>query len=220
MSWLATTHIGALEISSPQSVRSWSKPVYEAFLAGAWLLYWTDDTLYWASKPELHMERTANGKRFHNDKGPALRSDIENLYFWHGVLVPAFAVIKPEWITLKHIGDEDNAEVRRVLIERYGLSRYLMDSGAAKISEDDEFGELYKTDVPGDEAIVMVKVINSTPELDGTFKPYFLRVHPDLCPMYKDGSLGEPQKFTALNAIASTFGMTGKEYLKRMLAQT
>jgi hypothetical protein len=154
----------------------------------------------------------------HNASGPALRSDVENLYFWHGVLVPAFAVTRPEWITLKHIADEDNAEVRRILIERYGMSRYLIDSGARKVAED-EFGELYSSDIPNDEPLVMVKVLNSTPEPDGSYKPYFLRVHPELRPLLNDG-LGDPQTPTPLNAIASTFGMTGDKYLKRLVAQS
>lgn len=134
-------------------------------------------------------------------------------------MVPAFAVVKPEWISLKHIQDEENAELRRVLIERYGLSRYLLDSGAKRIAED-EFGELYRTEIEGDEPLVMVKVMNSTPEPDGSVKPYFLRVHPELRPLRQDGSVGEPQDITAMNAVASTFGLTGAEYLERLLAQT
>jgi len=39
-------------------------------------------------------------------------------------------------------------------------------------------GELYFAEVPGDEPLVMVKVMNSTLEPDGSPKPYFLRVHP------------------------------------------
>jgi len=132
--------------------------------------------------------------------------------------VPAFAVVKPEWITVKHIADEENAEVRRVLIERYGLTRYLLDSGAQKIAED-EFGEVYRTELPGDEPLVMVKVINSTPEPDGSRRPYFLRVHPEMRVLGKDG-LGDPQAVTPLNAVASTFGMTGEQYLKRLVEQS
>jgi hypothetical protein len=200
-------------------VQAWSEPIFEAFLAGGWILYWTEDTLYWAAKPEVHKEATAQGgRRLHNSSGPALRSDVENLYYWHGVMVPAFVITKPEWITLKHIADEDNAEARRIFIERYGLSRYLLDSGAQKLAED-EFGELYRTEIPGDEPLVMVKVLNSTPEPDGSQKPYFLRVHPELCLLRNDG-LGDPQKATPLNAIASTFGMTGAEYLKSLVTQT
>jgi hypothetical protein len=209
---------GAVQMGNTE-VQSWSRPIFDAFLFGAWMLHWTKDTLFWIAKPTLHAEQIPNGKRFHNSIGPALESDLENLYFWHGVMVPAFAVTKPEWITLKHIQDENNAEVRRVLIERYGLSRYLLDSGAKRIAED-EFGEVYSTEILGDESLVMVKVMNSTPEPDGSFKPYFLRVNPELRPLLKNGQMGEPQKITALNAVASTFGMTGEQYLQRLLAQT
>jgi hypothetical protein len=216
---MATTYIGAVQLKSPAAVQSWSKPLFEAFLAGGWMLHWTEDTLYWVAKPEVHRESIAGGgRRLHNSQGPALRSDVENLYFWHGVMVPAFVVMKPEWITLKHIAEEENAEVRRVFIERYGLTRYLLDSGAEKIAED-EFGELYRTEIPGDEPLVMVKVINSTPELDGSFKPYFLRVHPEARLLLKDG-LGDAQTLTPLNAVASTFGLTGEKYLKQLIAQS
>jgi hypothetical protein len=116
---------------------------------------------------------------------------------------------EPGRITIEAIRAEVNAEVRRVMIERYGLSRYLLDSKAIKLCED-EFGELYKADLEGDEPLVMVKVMNSTPETDGSFKPYFLRVHPELRPLLKDGNLGEPQHPSPLNAIASTFGMRGQ----------
>ena len=65
----------------------------------------------------------------------------------------------------------------------------------------------------------MVKILNSTPEPDGTQKPYFLRVHPEIRLLLKDGA-GETQTPTPLNAIASTFGMTGKQYLDALVAQT
>ena len=65
----------------------------------------------------------------------------------------------------------------------------------------------------------MVKVLNSTPEPDGTQKPYFLRVHPELRLLLKN-SLGDPQPASPVNAIASTFGMTGQQYLRSLVAQT
>jgi hypothetical protein len=115
-------------------------------------------------------------------------------------------------ITAQRIDEENNAEIRRVMIELYGQSKYLLDSGATKLHED-EWGILYRKEIPGDEPLVMVKVVNSTREPDGTFKDYFLRVQPELRPMLEGGGLGDPQKLTALNAVASTFGLTGKEYL-------
>jgi hypothetical protein len=47
---------------------------------------------------------------------------------------------------------------------------------------------------------------------DLRFKEYFLSVHPQLCPLLDNEQLGPPQKLTARNAVASTFGMTGNEY--------
>jgi len=220
LSWLATTYIGAVQLKKA-SVKSWAEPVFEAFVAGAWILHFTEDTLYWVAKPKVHVEpiTPGNGRRLHNSSYAAVESDLENIYFWHGVLVPAFVVTYPQWITLTHIQDEANAEVRRVMIERYGLSRYLLDSGAKKLAED-EFGELYSTEIPGDESLVMVKVLNSTAESDGSYKPYFLRVHPELRPLLADRSTGPAQKLTPLNAVASTFGLTGREYLESLVAQT
>jgi hypothetical protein len=63
------------------------------------------------------------------------------------------------------------------MIERYGQAKYLGESGAAQIHSD-EFGVLYQKPIADDEPLVMVKVVNSTPEPDGTFKDYFLRVPP------------------------------------------
>ena len=215
-SLLATTYLGARQLGKAK-VEEWSEPIFHAFLAGAWVLHWTEDTLYWFAKPTVHVEEAATGKRLHNATGPALDSDIENLHFWHGVMVPEFVIMRPEFITVEHIQKEENVEVRRVMLDRYGIARYLVDSKAERIHED-EFGELYRTEIHDDEPLVMVKVLNSTQEPDGSRKSYFLRVHPELCPLQTDGDLGAPQKLTAMNAIASTFGLTGAQYA-RSLAQ-
>ncbi|MDE2101849.1 MAG: hypothetical protein KGL39_31675, partial [Patescibacteria group bacterium] len=132
-SWLSTTYFGAKQIRKPEVAR-WSEPVLNAFLAGAWFVHWTDDTLFWIAKPVVHTETIPNGlRRLHNDSFAAVESDLENLYFLHGVLVPAFVVVKPEWITTRHIGTEKNAEVQRLMIERYGWTRYLADMRATVI---------------------------------------------------------------------------------------
>jgi hypothetical protein len=39
---------------------------------------------------------------------------------------------------------------------------------------------LYRAEIPGDEPLVMVRVLNSTPEADGSRKAFFLRVPPDM----------------------------------------
>lgn len=138
------------------------------------------------------------GGRFHCADGPALAfSDGFIEYAWHGVLVDPSVILEPESITIEEIEGTQNAEIRRVLIERYGQSRYLQESGAEEVQSDD-FGTLYRKEIPGDEALVMVKVVNSSPEPDGSFKDYFLRVPPEM--------------ETAQQAVAWTFGFDEEEY--------
>ena len=111
--------------------------------------------------------------------------------------MPEWAIETPMRIKTGTIEDESNAEVRRAFIEIYGEARYLEDSGAGIIASDD-VGDLYRKDIPGDEPLVMVRVLNSTPEPDGSIKPYMLRVPPDMR--------------TPREAIAWTFGMSESEY--------
>lgn len=105
--------------------------------------------------------------------------------------------MNPEEITVEKIQEESNQEVRRAMIERYGQARYLKDSGAKKIHSDD-WGTLWKSDVADDEPLVMVEVLNSTMEPDGSFKTYFLRVPPSIT--------------TARGGVAWTFGETEETY--------
>ncbi len=205
LSRIATTYLGAVEIQKP-SVIIWAEPIFEAFAAGAWMLHWTEDTLYWIAKPRVHVEKTSGGRRLSNATGAALESDIEPLYFWHGVMVKEKVVLAPELITVADIREEENAEVRRVMMERYGLSRYIEDSGARQIHQD-ELGELYRAEIPNDEPLVMVKVMNSTIEADGSRKSYYLRVPPEMT--------------IARDAVAWTFGYeSGQQYAQALLQQT
>lgn len=88
----------------------------------------------------------------------------------------------------------------------------MRDAGGKSLDHDERFGTLWRREVPDDEPIVMLEVINSTREPDGSFKHYWLRVDPNLRPMLADGQFGSPQDATALNAVASTFGLTGQQY--------
>jgi hypothetical protein len=202
---VATSHIGALQLANT-ALQSWTEPLFEAFIAGAWMLHWTEDAVYWIAKPAVHVERVADRRRLHNSSGPALDSDLEPLYFWHGVMVDDYVVERPELITVEQIRNERNVEVRRVLLERYTFPRYIQDTGAQKIHED-EFGELYRAELEGDEPIVMVRVLNSTLEEDGSRKPYFLRVPPTVA--------------KARDAVAWTFGYDDSAaYMKALVQQT
>jgi len=191
------------------------EPMVDLAKSAGWTVcFW--DWVFVSKRPSAPVQRD-DQNRLHCLNGPAIGyEDGFGVYAVHGVRVPRYVILEPTSITLDGIRAEQNAEVRRVMIDRYGPSRYLIDSGATLIDSSlDGLGnlrQLYRQEVPGDEPIVMVRVVNSTQEPDGTFKTYWLRVAPDLRPMASSGKLGEPQELTALNAVASTFGMRGEEY--------
>ena len=149
--------------------------------------------------------------RLHAESGPAiLYLDGFGIWAWHGVRVRREIIESPDTLTAAEIDGEVNAEIRRVMVERFGEARYIQESGA-KIIHRDEWGTLYRKEQPDDEPICMVKVVNSTAEPDGSFKDYWLGVKPD-CK-------------TALEAVASTFRIDGKpinprQYLELMAQQT
>jgi hypothetical protein len=59
-----------------------------------------------------------------------------SLYFWHGQMVSEDIILDPASITIKRIEGEENAEVRRVMVERFGIGRYLHETGAKLIDFD------------------------------------------------------------------------------------
>lgn len=125
----------------------------------------------------LEIHRDSEG-RLHNVNGAAIkyRGFNSDVYAVHGVRVTKKIIDRG--FTVADIEKESNAEVRRVMIELYGQSKFLLDSGAIKIHEDD-FGVLYQKNLQDDEPLMMVKVVNSTAESDGSFKDYFIRVDPN-----------------------------------------
>lgn len=210
-------------------VDRWAKPIFEAFVSGAWLLFWTKDTLFWVAKPKVHVDRSNGQRRLHNPEYAAVESDVENMYFLDGVLVPAFVVTRPEWITTDHIKSEENTEVRRVMIDRFGLDRWIADQNATLMDEIADPGQLepgwlskingvapedYLRDHP-DKAIKlyeleeeayggklkMLHVRNGTPERDGSHKWYWITPPQDAK--------------SALDAVVATYpGLTTEQYFR------
>jgi hypothetical protein len=167
-----------------------------------WTLFF-DAACIVCKKPNVYFEqkhediRAGNVTNLHRMNGPAIdfgKDDKSNVYAIRGVIVERYVVENPEKITVADIESEKNIEVRRVKIDQYGQSRYLNESGAVVVNSDD-FGVLYRKDIPDDEPLMMVKVVNSTMEPDGTFKDYFIRVDPNAYGGLK----------TARAAVASTW---------------
>ena len=144
----------------------------------------------------VHLSLDDQGRLDDNKRMAIEYPDGWGLYYIHGAAVTEKIVKHPETLTVEDIESETNAEVRRIMIDRYGwdqsherghapdgtepgVGKYIMDAGAVEIHRD-KWGVLYKKDLEGDpEPIVTVKVENSTPERDGTRKSYWLRVPPD-----------------------------------------
>ena len=149
-----------------------------------------------SDRPEVLLVDERN--RPHCTTGPFCRwRDGSALYAVHGVRVPWTVVEHRNKLTVKQIDKEQNAEVRRVMLELYGEASYLQASGALPIHSD-KFGVLYRKEIPGDEPLVMVRVVNSTPEATGGPKVYYLRVPPTI--------------ETAHEAVAWTFNVEAKNY--------
>jgi hypothetical protein len=136
--------------------------------------------------------------RLHHGDGPALSyPDGWGLYAWRGMPIPAEVAHGLPHLSADQIRAEDNAEIRRVMLEYYGYERYLRESGATEVHRD-ECGVLWRVDLPDDEPLVMVEVRNSTPEPDGSRRTYFLRV--------------PPGTGTAREGVAWTFGLEPDQY--------
>jgi hypothetical protein len=161
--------------------------------------------------------------RLHHKTGPAItfkqaqkkthdyndRSDNhdEEMFYWHGVQMPKDVVRNHNLITQSRILNETNIEIRRVMLEHYGLQRFFK---GMKPVDVDKFGKLYHIQhqdykvngitraINMMDTLAYVLVKNSSPEPDGTFKDYILRVPPTVR--------------TAKEAIAWTFRKTGREY--------
>jgi len=140
--------------------------------------------------------------RIHSDEGPAVvyGGNFE-VFGWRNTRVNATAVLADA--NLQTIANSENMEVMRVLLERYGVEEFLKQTGAQHQHED-ETGILYKLRDPSSFStnprnfVKFVAVKNSTPEVDGTFKTYFLRV--------------PPYVLKAKEGVAWTFGLMADEY--------
>lgn len=97
---------------------------------------------------------------------------------WRGVRVDERIAFQPETITGAEIMAQDNAEVRRVMMERIGYERFLREVNAKILDRDQDAGGerlLVKVDLPNDEAFVAISV-----KCPSTARQYVLRVPPSI----------------------------------------
>lgn len=134
-----------------------------------------DDVAVITDRPTvLHVDEQGN---LHCEDGPAISyADKFKLHFWHGVAVAEYIIERPEEIDTAKINAERNAEVVRVMIDRYGAGRYLEEMDAKPIGETFNGSQLFEMELHDGTRIARVRAINSTPEPDGTSKIYWLKV--------------------------------------------
>lgn len=142
---------------------------------GGWAWLFTDVAIMTDRPAEIHLD--AQG-RLHCENSMAFKwRDGTGDYVWHNVRVPEKLIMHPESISPDDILSEKNAEIRRVMIERFGRDRFVK-LPKTKLVHKDEWGELYHHKID-DTVYAFIKVVNSTPDPSGEAKEYILRVNPE-----------------------------------------
>lgn len=168
--------------------------ILDAIAAHCW--WWrADERVCFMVEPPQRIDHDVAGRI----NGRVAFSDGFEVYALHGVHVTK-RVAEGEFTTAD-IDNMVNVEVKRVMIENYGMARYLIDS-SAEVIHSDEFGDLFRKVIFMDEPILVVRVTNSTPEPDETYRQYFLRV--------------PPETMTAREGVAWSFGMSEKDYAPKV----
>jgi hypothetical protein len=169
-------------------------PMEETVRSGGW--WWPFEDICFACDNPVALNVDQRLRLHHDQKMAICFESGWGGWALRGVMVPE-SVIQNEFGAVD-IDQQANAEIRSVMIERFGLAKYILESGAQEIHRD-KFGVLYSKLLAGArEPVVMVQVTNKTPEPDGSFRTYFLRVPPDIR--------------TAKEAIAWTFGLEEDQY--------
>lgn len=103
-------------------------------------ILFNDTTVYASRKPKYIKFNDAN--QLHCDDGMACEyADGWGVYSINGVSVDEQIVMRPETQTIKQISDEQNEEVKRIRIIRYGWDRFLDEINAVVIDSNDNYIE-------------------------------------------------------------------------------
>ncbi|MCY2967549.1 MAG: hypothetical protein NT069_28615 [Planctomycetota bacterium] len=95
---------------------------------------------------------------------------------WAGVPIDRRIAFHPETIEVAEVLAEKNAEVRRVLLDRYGYSKFLIDARADVVDRDTDPGgerQLFRLAMEGDEDLVAMSCY-----CPSTGRQYIIRVPP------------------------------------------
>jgi hypothetical protein len=96
---------------------------------------------------------------------------------WNGVHVTGQIAFHPETVSARQALLEENAELRRVMLERIGPERFLAEARPRELDADTDAGgprRLLRVEIPNDEPLVALQVRDPS-----TGRQYLLRVPPD-----------------------------------------
>lgn len=145
--------------------------------------------------------------RLHNDVGPAIEyRDGQKQYYVQGIHLSAEVaealIIDTKKLTIKMVDAERNAEIKRLMIERFGKDKYVHAKKAKLVDDDPVHGKLWLCNSGRDDAVAYLEVKDSTIYPDGTQRDYFLMVSP----RHRDSA----------SARAATFRMSKEEFVLAM----
>lgn len=151
--------------------------ILDAMEAGAWMVdFNADQELVVIMHPNILTDERG---RLHGEHGSSFAWNDVRGYYWHNVKIPEYIITNPERITVDAIDAEQNAEIRRVMMGVYGTERFMQDVKVVEVDNNPKFGVLYRRE-GGDvrEPFYAIRVTNATPEPDGTFRDFFIRIDP------------------------------------------
>ena len=157
-----------------------------------------EDICYLTERPEYI--KTDIGGDLHADEGPAVAwpGGAMPMWRWRGLPVAEHVMAPVAIMDARSIHRERIVILRDIMIERFGLERFMRECGAKPVRQDDA-GTLWVADHPvSRRRVTAVEVVNGTAEPDGSYRRYFLRV---------PNTIG-----TARGAVAWSYGLTAKEY--------
>jgi hypothetical protein len=100
-----------------QTLLEKSLGLFEAFEAGAWIIWIGAGMLYVAEIPRQVLADDQGW--LHSADGPAfVWLDDIYAFYWHGICVPEYVIMRPAEISAARIEAETDADLRRVMIER------------------------------------------------------------------------------------------------------
>lgn len=141
---------------------------------------------------------------YKNGKKHGIDADIHGsmFYYYEGIRIPANfhrAVSNPDLLSVVDVLGHPNSECRYVGMKIIGHERIVSGGGGLILDSCDFTGmKLFSVSGIFSGPVLFLKVINSTPEIDGSFKNYYLCVPPTVK--------------SCREAVSWTFGMEADDY--------